>query len=103
MAEKIDEVSVSGAIALMDYFKSHIKRVYMYLGFNSEERLIITVLAHIDKIGGKISARDLQRKQFKGIKTAEQAKDFLAMLVDRGYGSIEVTKTNSFIFTRFPT
>lgn len=101
--ESIDEVSVLGSIAVMNYFKSHTKRAYMYLGSNSEEKLVIDVVAHITKIGGKISARDLQRKRFRGIETAEQAKDFLTMLVEQGYGSKEVTKTNSFIFTRFPT
>lgn len=101
--EKIDEVSVSGSIALIEYFKSHTKRVYMYLRSTSEEKLIVDVLAYLAKIGEKISARDLQRKRFPGIERAAQAKAFLSMLADQGYGSIEVTEKNSFIFTRFPT
>ncbi len=100
---EIDESSLLKAITLVDYFKSHTERSYMYLRSNSDERLIIDVLAYISKTGGKISARDLQRKRFQGIKTADQAKTFLSNLADQGYGSIEVTNTNSFIFTRFPT
>lgn len=100
--ENVDEFSVAGSIALIDYFKSHSKRAYMYLRSDSREKLIIDVLAYIAKIGGRISARDLQRKRFRGIETAEHAKSFLSMLVDQGYGSIEVSKTNSFVFTRFP-
>ena len=102
-ASEIDESSLLKAITLVDYFKSHTERAYRYLRSNSDDRLIIDVLAHIYKTGGKISARDLQRKRFQGIKTADQAKAFLSKLADQGYGSIEVTKTNSFIFTRFPT
>lgn len=100
-ASEIDESSLLKAIALVDYFKSHTERAYMYLRSDSGDRLIVDVLSFIDENGGKTTSRELQRKGFREIKTADEAKAFLSLLVERGYGVIEQPTARSVLFKRF--
>lgn len=102
VASEIDESSLLAAIALVNYFKSHTERVYMYLRTDSEDRLIADVLSFIDENGGETTSRELQRKKFREIKTASEAKDFLSLLAERGYGVTEQPTVRSVLFKRFP-
>jgi hypothetical protein len=93
---------------LIDYFKSHTRKVYAMLRATPEDKQVLTALAWIKRQPErKVSARDLQHAGVTGITTSEEAQNLLEQLKERGYGRVEVCKSKhgkpSFIFTLHPT
>jgi hypothetical protein len=88
----IDRESVACAWALIDYFKSHAKRVYPRLRTTEEDRQVAATLRWIRQrppnAHGKvvISVRDVQRNHVGNAKNSEQGKRLLLELESRGYG-----------------
>jgi hypothetical protein len=94
----IDEESLLSAWALIDYFKSHTRRVYAQLRTTPDDRRAEQARQWIESHGGRTSARDLLRAGTAGVKTASEAKSLLSHLVDRRWGKIErVGKRDIFI------
>ena len=84
----VDEASVRGAVALVAYFKSHIRRVYQYMPPTPDDKRHQRVEAWMRSHGGQATARDLVTYGVAGIKgkgaTEEQAEPVLEELVRRG-------------------
>lgn len=82
--EAVDETSVRGAIALVDAFKSHIRRVYRQLPATPDDRKADRVLAWIRKRGIEVSPRDVARYGVAGVTKPVEARAVLESLADRG-------------------
>lgn len=87
--EEVDEISVEGATKLVNYFKSHAKRVYPKFHSTHEDRQIDQILDWIRKKGGVSTVRDIQTNKVGGIKKASEIKTRFVEMQDRGLGSIE--------------
>lgn len=85
-SESVDLESMTSAIAFVEYFKSHAKRVFRWMDEKSEDRTIRKLLAWIQKKGGQASSRDIMRAGAAGIKAKSVTEKLLNELVDRGYG-----------------
>jgi len=89
-SEQVDALSVASAAALVEYLKSHARRVYRRLRATRDDRLVEAVLKWMQGKGlTRVSARDLCWNEVAGIQTADQAKSLLHLLEDRGYGWVE--------------
>lgn len=85
--EHVDDTSATAAWALVDYFKSHLKKAYGVLEQTDEQAEAIRHVEYIRKKGGEITLRDFQRN--KNIKKSE-AKTIFTDLADYGYGEIQL-------------
>jgi hypothetical protein len=101
---QIDRDSVACAWSLIDYFKSHVRRVYPKLRATQEDRQVATALKWVRRqepnTHGVISvtARQLLTNHVAGIKKAAQAKDLLRDLEDRGFGNTREIARGSVLF-----
>jgi hypothetical protein len=86
--EHVDEGSVLGASALVDYFKSHARRVYSRLQARPEDQRVVRVVRWIQGHGGECTVRDLLRGNVGGCKRRQEAETLLQELVDRGLGQL---------------
>jgi hypothetical protein len=95
--EQIDETSILGAWALVDYFKSHARRVYRELQHHPKakqaQRRVDRLVEWIKDHGARCNIRHLQNKNVVGITRASEAQRLLEDLVDRGLGRFEPGKT----------
>lgn len=96
---EIDEISMAGAAALAEYFKSHARRVYSRLHATEQDQNAIQAVAWLQKRGGSATARDLQRANVAGVNTAEAALALLRTLERRGYGSLVANGKKRWLFT----
>ena len=85
----IDEISLSRAIQLVKYFKSHARKVYQHLGKSNVDKRIEEVVEWIRQHGGQVTKRDAQRKRLGGCKKASEVEALFQELKDYGYGRIE--------------
>ena len=88
-SEDVDSESVRRAIHLVDYFKSHARKVYSSLHRGPEDRRAEQVVAWLHRHSGACTVRDLQRATVAGINKSSDAAKMLKDLVDRGCGSLE--------------
>jgi hypothetical protein len=88
-SEEVDEVSVTGAATLIEYFKAHAKRVYAQLRVTPEDKKVILALKWIERHGGRATVRDIMRYGVTGIKTHDESQQLLYLLRERGYGIVE--------------
>jgi len=100
----IDEASMAAAGDLIDYFKSHARKVYALLHATPEDKRVLTALAWIKRQpGGRVTARDLQHAGVTGVTSSEEVKILLQQLEQRGYGRAQEQKSKrglpSFVFT----
>lgn len=86
----ISEMTAVKAGALIEYFKSHAKRVYDLLEANRHERNLDKIVNWINsktENPGVCSARELMQRKL--VKKASQAKMIFKELSDRGMGTME--------------
>lgn len=98
-SESVDAPSVEGAAALIDYFKSHARKVYSRLHVTKEDKQVELALAWIRKQGGKVTLREVLRYKVAGVKTKGEALQLLQDLGERGYGKIAEGEKKSLTFT----
>ena len=98
-SEEVDEYSMTGAAALIDYFKSHAKKVYARLKASPEDKRMIGAIEWIKRQGGKVTARDVRMYKVAGVKNSDEAKELLHELEKRGAGKVEYGTRKSVIFT----
>ncbi|MBI4331651.1 MAG: hypothetical protein HY673_10265 [Chloroflexi bacterium] len=96
--EEIDVLSVEGAAALIEYFKSHIRKVYSRLHVTKEDKQAELALAWITKQGGKVTAREVLHHHVAGVKMKSEALDLFRNLEERGMGKFEEKEKKSFAF-----
>jgi hypothetical protein len=89
--ETVDEPSVRGAIALMNYFKQQAQRVYTRLQTSAEEQRIAKACAWLTQHNNKASLRDFVTYKVAGCKTRKEAWQLLQALEFLGHGSITTT------------
>ena len=100
--EHVDESSVLGAAALVEYFKSHARRVYSHLQARPDDQRVARVIRWIQGHGGECTLRDLLRGNVGGCKRRQEAETLLQELVDRGLGQLrDVPVPGGRIQTRF--
>jgi hypothetical protein len=87
-SEAVDAHSVRAAIALVDYFKAHARRVYQRLRATRADQRAETALRWLQAHGGACTVRDLQRHRVSGVTRASQAEKLLRDLVDLGAGEL---------------
>ncbi len=81
-------IAVERAIKLIDYFKSHARKVYANLILNGDDRRIEVVVKWIQRHGGECTVRDLQRSKIANIKKSSEARQLMTDMVDRDLGTL---------------
>jgi hypothetical protein len=89
--ETVDEQSVHGAIALVNYFKQHAQRVYTHLQTSVEEERIAKACSWLEQHAKKASLRDFTTHKVAGCKTSAAARRLFQELEILGYGTIITT------------
>ncbi len=82
--EAVNEVSVRGAVALVDYFKTHIWLVSRQLPTMADDKVADRVCAWMRKRGTEVCPRDVGRAGIPGIRNADEAEAVLDALTERG-------------------
>jgi hypothetical protein len=85
----IDEESISAAATIIQWFGHEIKRIYGMLDEDEEEQDQRRLLELIEKKGGKITVRQLQRASRHYRESAEVAESALQELADIEWGRWE--------------
>ena len=74
-------------IVLIEYFKSHARRVAGLLGESKEDFLARRVVEYLNRIRDPgVAIRDLLAAKIPGIRKSDKAKDVLDALVEAGQG-----------------
>ena len=87
-SEDVDAESVARTVRLIDYFKSHARKVYRHLPLDAGDRRVEQVISWIRGLGGECTVRELARASIPGIKRSSDASHMLKDLVDRGCGAL---------------
>lgn len=87
-SEDVDAESVARTVRLIDYFKSHARKVYRHLPLDAGDRRVVQVISWIRGLGGECTVRELARASIPGIKRSSDASHMLKDLVDRGCGAL---------------
>jgi len=89
ISQEVDEISIAGAVKLVNYFKSHAKRVYSKFNSTPEERQIKQILDWIRKNGGVSTVREIQMNKVGGVKRSSEIIARFNAMQDMGQGLIE--------------
>lgn len=91
--EDVDEASVVCAVCLIEYFKTHAKKTLERMMGISSQTDLVSILGWIEKRGGTVKVRDLQR--FGPIamrkKSSREITLILGDLEDKGFGKLDGT------------
>lgn len=83
--ENVDYETMIRTIKLMQYLKSHARKVYSMLRETPEDKKIRLAIKWIEKHGGEVSYRDLVRNNVAGIKKTNEAVLLVNELIQRGH------------------
>jgi hypothetical protein len=90
VASVVEAESVSRAIALATYFKSHTRRVYSHLFASPKERQINAAVEWLKRRSGQsASQRELVTFKVGGIRTSQDGSALFKILEQNGLGRIE--------------
>lgn len=90
VASVVDAESVSRAISLAMYFKSHARRVYGHLFASPEERQILAAIEWFKRRPGQSgSQRDFLTSKVGGVRTSQDTASVFQLLERNGWGRIE--------------
>ncbi|MBT4497333.1 MAG: DUF3987 domain-containing protein [Gemmatimonadetes bacterium] len=82
-----DQISVARGSTLVEYFKSHARRIVNVLGADAKERTVRRLIEWIERKGNPgVSPRVAAQAGAGGIKKAEDARALLDVLVERREG-----------------
>lgn len=87
MGEAVNQWSMAGAAALIDYFKSHLRRVYEALDEDNESKTITRILGYCRK-RSKMSATVRDMLTWRLCKKSTEAKKLIINMADRGLVTI---------------
>jgi hypothetical protein len=85
---KVSADTIDRVVRLIDYFKSHVRRVYARLQRTPQDEQVERVLAWVRQRGGECTARDLVRSKI--VTPTDAARKVLRELAAVGYGRTEV-------------
>lgn len=80
-AEEVSETAMLHALAWSEYLRGHVARLY-HTASSPETEAARTILRKRGELGNGFTARDLARKGWTGIDSAQAASDALELLVD---------------------
>lgn len=83
--DTVDETSMEAGIALSRWFGQEAKRVYAMLAESEADQTIRQTMELVQRLGGTVTGRDLQRSARK-YKTAKEAENALQILVQHEKG-----------------
>lgn len=83
--DTVDATSMKAGIALSRWFGQEAKRVYVMLGESEEDQQIRELVDLVERLGGTVTGRDLQRRSRK-YRTANEAEGALQLLVQHEKG-----------------
>jgi len=94
----IDDVSMKGAWKVIDYYKSHFKRVTRYLRMTSKDKGVMNAINWIkrwvEKKGvSEVPARVLSMNEVNGLRKVDKVLELFAELQSLGYGEMVEGKT----------
>lgn len=86
---EIDEKSILAAAELVDYFKSHAKKVYELFTETNEDKRVRSAIQWLKRREGHTAShRDIQMNHVSGIKKASEAKELMKVIAARGHAEI---------------
>jgi hypothetical protein len=94
-SENVDEASVYGATAIIEYFKSHMQRVYGRLYTNKLDRQVLSSMEWVGKRGDSASVRDFITYKVGGCQNRADVEQLFQELVRRGHGEIAETESGN--------
>jgi hypothetical protein len=94
--DAIDHQSMSGAVKLIEYFKSHARRVYGRATDHKDKGRIGNALRWIRKHGGVVTAR--KANMYGLCENSDEAKQLFNDLVELGFGTVAKLPRNSVEF-----
>ena len=89
ISEDVDDVSLYGAIKLLDYFKSHVKSVYPRFHTTAEDRRIQQAVDWVHMRGGSATAREVYTAKVTNCRTLDKALALFREIERRGLGRVE--------------
>jgi hypothetical protein len=99
---QVGEESITDAIKLIEYFKSHARRVFSSFADLGDRGRIGNALRWVKRHGGRVTAR--QARQYGLCRDSEEAKELLLDLQELGHGTVSEEARKSIVFTlRGPT
>ena len=93
-ASYVGSNAVGRGIKLVDYFKSHARKVYASLIRDADDRRVEAVVNWLVRHDRECTARDLQRSGVAKIKKTSEASAMMKDMKDRGLGEL-VTRPNT--------
>lgn len=98
--EKIEAISIINAKSIIDYFKSHLKKVYDKFHQSPADKKVDQLIQWMnDTNKQKASRRELQRARIGGCKNRHDVDELMRSAQERGYGKI-IKDGRSVIFVR---
>jgi hypothetical protein len=97
-SEDVDCQSVKKAVALVDYFKSHIRCAYAALRADPGDKKFNLFLTFVRKRGGEVTAREVQRSKVAGFKNSQDVREMFQEAAQRGYGELVAGDRKSVFF-----
>ncbi len=95
-ATQIDPASITGAIKLIEYFKSHARKVYGRMADQKDDTRIGRALRWIKRYGGTVTARKAHMHAL--VKDTAEATELFEYLAELGYGTVTKESRNSVVF-----
>ncbi len=83
-AENVDKVSLLKACDWADYLESHAMRIYA-MGIQGDSANALLISSRFDKLGGDFTRRDIQKRDWSGLKDTDAIQNALDLLVAHGY------------------
>jgi hypothetical protein len=88
----IDYTSFMCAWELINYFKTHLKKVYVKIETTIDEDRAIKAITRIKDLGGEVSMREAIQMKLVGCKKKSEVKELFETLADFGYGTVITIK-----------
>ncbi len=94
-AALVDEASIAAGVVLVRWFAHEAERVYALLSGDEESREQTHLLEWIESRGGSVTVRELTHglRRYRG--ESDKAREFLAAMVEAGYGRWEYAAKGS--------
>jgi len=89
---EVDETSLAGAIRLVEYFKSHARKVYGHLRREPSNERMAILMEWVNRHGGEVSVREVVTAKVAGCKTNGEALELFSRLRQAGVGAIQAVK-----------
>lgn len=101
LGDEVDDTDIVAGWSLVDYFKSHARKVYQVIHKKADDRQAEIAYEWIMKHGGECSVRDIQRHGVCGVQKSSEAHKLLTLLKDSSMGDFFDVERGGKTTTRF--